>query len=252
MADAEKPRSDLGVRAASAIVMMAVAGSALALGGAIWALFVAAVATAVYWEWAGLVRGFAVRTGERLRWMVGGFLYIMIAATTLLILRQGDFGLSRTLLMVGIVVAIDVCAYFAGRTFGGPRIAPKLSPKKTWAGLFGGIAGAAAVIAGYISAMSCSDPALGQCRPDDFLSLLPLALIGGILAAVIAQSGDFFESWMKRRAQVKDSGTLIPGHGGLFDRVDGLMAVNFAVGVLGALILAGRLFNGAALLPAAL
>ena len=81
---------------------------------------------------------------------------------------------------------------------------------------------------------------------------LPLALVGGTMAAVIAQSGDFFESWMKRRAGVKDSGALIPGHGGLFDRVDGLLAIAFAVGLFTLLIIAGRVASGAPMLPASL
>ncbi|WP_296678725.1 phosphatidate cytidylyltransferase [Novosphingobium sp.] len=249
MADAEKTASDLGKRSLSAFVMVAVAGTAIWLGGPVWALFVASVATGVYWEWSGLVRGFATSAGQRLGWMIGGFVYIVVAATTLLILRLDAFGLSRTLLMVLVVVAIDVCAYFSGRTFGGPKIAPKLSPKKTWAGLYGGVGGAALVIAGYATWLSCYDPAFGHCEIERFGRHLPLALVGGTLAAVTAQAGDFFESWMKRRAGVKDSGKLIPGHGGLFDRVDGLLALNFAVGVFGLLIIGGRLLSGASLLP---
>lgn len=252
MADADKKSSDLGVRSLSALVMVLVAGAAIWLGGGVWALFVAAVATGVYWEWSGLVKGFAASAGQRLGWMVAGFVYIVIAATTLLVLRLGEYGISRTLLLVSMVIAIDVCAYFSGRTFGGPKIAPRLSPKKTWAGLYGGVAGAALVIAAYTTWLGCYDPVFGHCEIESFGKHLPLALVGGTMAAVIAQSGDFFESWMKRRAGVKDSGALIPGHGGLFDRVDGLLAIAFAVGLFTLLIIAGRVASGAPMLPASL
>lgn len=252
MADVEKKTSDLGVRSLSALVMVVVAGAAIWLGGGVWALFVAAVATGVYWEWSGLVKGFATSAGQRLGWMAAGFVYIVIAATTLLVLRLGEYGISRTLLLVSIVIAIDVCAYFSGRTFGGPKIAPKLSPKKTWAGLYGGVAGAALIIAAYTTWLGCYDPAFGHCEIENFGKHLPLALVGGTMAAVVAQSGDFFESWMKRRAGVKDSGALIPGHGGLFDRVDGLLAIAFAVGLFTLLIIAGRVASGAPMLPASL
>lgn len=252
MAAAEKPGSDLGTRALSAVVMVAVAGAALWLGGGIWAVFVAAVATGVYWEWSGLVKGFAASATQRVGWMAGGFLYIVVAATTLLVLRLGSYGISRALLIVAVVIAIDVFAYFAGRTFGGPKIAPRLSPKKTWAGLIGGAVGAALVIALYASLQSCSDPLFGKCGPAGNGMSLPVAVLAGALSAVVAQAGDFFESWMKRRAGVKDSGKLIPGHGGLFDRVDGLLAVNFAIGLCSLVVIAIRALGGAPLLPGAM
>uniref|UniRef100_UPI0038B41552 phosphatidate cytidylyltransferase n=1 Tax=Staphylococcus aureus TaxID=1280 RepID=UPI0038B41552 len=83
----------------------------------------------------------------------------------------------------------------SGRTFGGPKIAPKLSPKKTWAGLYGGVAGAALVIAAYTTWLGCYDPVFGYCEIESLAKHLPVALVGGTMAAVIAQSGDFFESW---------------------------------------------------------
>ncbi len=112
------------------------------------------------------------------------------------------------------VIATDIGAYFAGRSIGGPKIAPSISPSKTWAGLAGGMAGAALVLM------------LGRGN-----GMAAEAIGGGAMLAIVAQAGDFFESWMKRRAGVKDSGKLIPGHGGLFDRVDGLLAVVFVGGV---------------------
>jgi phosphatidate cytidylyltransferase len=127
-------------------------------------------------------------------------------------------GLLAVLQIVSAVIATDVGAYFAGRTLGGPKIAPKISPSKTWAGLIGGMIAAGLVFVGwamYVQAL----------HPWTFA-------VNGAVAAIIAQAGDFFESWMKRRAGVKDSGRLIPGHGGLFDRLDGLLAVSFVLGIL--------------------
>lgn len=233
MAGAEAgKKSDLGVRTASALVMVAIAGAALWLGGNVWAVLVAMIATGVYYEWAQLLRAFEARPGGRVLWMVGGFLYLAVAAFLLLKLRMGPFGVARTLLLVGVVIAIDIGAYFAGRTFGGPKIAPAISPSKTWAGLIGGMLGATAVLTAYFYWFLCYDPAFGHCALRSLSMALPKALLGGAVLAVVAQAGDFFESWMKRRAGVKDSGTLIPGHGGLFDRVDGLLAVSFVLGVL--------------------
>lgn len=233
MAGGNRPRtSDLATRAASAVVMVVIAGTALWLGGSVWAVFVALIAAGVYYEWAQLVRGFESSTARRLVWMIGGFLYIAVAAFLLLKLRIGPFGTARTLLLVGVVVATDIGAYFAGRTFGGPKIAPAISPSKTWSGLIGGMLGATAVLTAYFYWFLCFDPAFGHCALQSLSMALPRALMGGVAVAIIAQAGDFFESWMKRRAGVKDSGNLIPGHGGLFDRADGLLALAFVLGLL--------------------
>jgi phosphatidate cytidylyltransferase len=121
------------------------------------------------------------------------------------------------------VIAVDVGAYFAGRAIGGPKIAPKISPSKTWAGLGGG-ALAAGLLGVAVQVINNGSAAS--------LAGIALAMLGGLLTAVVAQSGDFFESWMKRRAGLKDSGNLIPGHGGLFDRLDGFLAVFFMLFVI--------------------
>lgn len=225
MAGAEEAKkSDLGVRVLSAVVMVAVAGIALWLGGWPFAVFVALVAAGVFWEWWDLVLRFATLPLGRALWIAAGLVYLFVAAVALIELREDSLAIACQLLLM--VIAVDVGAYFAGRTIGGPKIAPKISPSKTWAGLAGGIVAASAA---HAAMMPWTDP--------DFptLSALPIAglsLLGGALVAVIAQLGDFFESRMKRKAGVKDSGSLIPGHGGLFDRVDGLVAVLFVVGLL--------------------
>lgn len=213
-----QPRiSDLPVRVASAVVMVAVAGIALWLGGWWWAGFVALIAAGVLHEWRGLVRGFGGASLTSALWKLGGIVYIGFSAAMLLFLRSEFFGLKPTAVVLLAVIATDVGAYFVGRTIGGPKLAPAISPSKTWAGLAGGMAGAALVMV------------LGRGN-----GLLVEAIGGGALLAIAAQAGDFFESWMKRRAGVKDSGNLIPGHGGLFDRVDGLLAVLFAGGLAAA------------------
>jgi phosphatidate cytidylyltransferase len=137
--------------------------------------------------------------------------YVGGGAAGLALLRTvPEAGLGLILFVMLAVWATDTGAYAAGRTIGGPKLMPRVSPKKTWAGLIGGMA--AAALAGWAVAAG-----FGAARPG---------LGAGICAAlaVIAQAGDLFESWVKRRYGVKDSGHLIPGHGGILDRVDGLLA----------------------------
>lgn len=245
----EKNKSDLGTRATSAAVMIAVSGAALWLGGAVWIAFICATAVAVLWEWVRLSRKGTTNPAARGIWNFAGMVYVGTGAAMLLFLRNPAFALAPLLTVLCGVIAVDVGAYFAGRTFGGPKIAPSISPSKTWAGLIGGIAGATLILfgaallwrAGGISLYSAGLSAdLGACfgmEPCWYLTagLLPLfatCLLTGILFAICAQGGDFFESWMKRRAGVKDSGNLIPGHGGFFDRVDGLLAVLFVLALM--------------------
>ena len=203
--------------------MLLVAGSALWLGGRVWGAFVAAISLAVLWEWVRLVVGFEPMGLRRGLWLAGGLAYVLVAALLLLVMRQDSNGLMRVLMILFAVIATDVGAYFSGRTIGGPKIAPRISPSKTWAGLIGGAFLSGAVLAGTF---------LVQLNDDSYRVLALFVFAIGAFLAVIAQAGDFFESWMKRRAGVKDSSHLIPGHGGVFDRVDGLLAVAFVLGVL--------------------
>lgn len=218
-------KSDLGVRLASAIVMIVLAVAALSLGGWFLFAFVIAIAAGVLWEALGLVRRIVAGMAARATWMVLLTLYVFMAADGLLSAQP-----AMRWLAIASVIATDTSAYFAGRAIGGPKIAPSISPSKTWAGLGGGMLGAAAVMLLFLLTLSYALTGLD----GDGRSLLQVewsvrttlfAIAGGAVVAVIAQAGDFFESWMKRRAGVKDSGHLIPGHGGLFDRVDGLLAV---------------------------
>ena len=230
--------TDLPVRLASAIVMLVLAGGALWLGGWFWTLFVALVACGVLWEWNQLVGRFGQSAVAETMWFFGGVVYIGGAALAMMAVRNGrqilpdpelaGYGPFEVLLVFLLpIVAVDVGAYFAGRAIGGPKIAPRISPAKTWAGLFGG-----ALLAGLVGiTVELAD--IGPAAVPGFTWVsIAGALFGGLLIAVIAQSGDFFESWMKRRAGVKDSGSLIPGHGGLFDRLDGFVAVFFVLFVI--------------------
>ena len=131
------------------------------------------------------------------------------------------FGIAAIVLVMLMVWAADTLAYFAGRLIGGPKLAPRISPKKTWAGLGGAMAGSA-------FAALCVGLVLG-------VPALWMLLIVAALLAVVEQGGDLFKSAMKRYYGVKDSGRLIPGHGGVIDRVDGLVAVATAAALIGAL-----------------
>jgi phosphatidate cytidylyltransferase len=231
--------SDLPVRLASAIVMLVVAGGALWLGGWFWTAFVIAVAGGVLWEWNRLVGRFGGSALAETLWFFAGVIYIGGAGIAMLAVRNGRqvFPLDPQLTGYGPVevlvafilpiVAVDVGAYFAGRAIGGPKIAPAISPSKTWAGLGGGALLAA--IVGVVVEVSDFGPA---AIPGYDLVAIGFAGLGGVLIAVLAQAGDFFESWMKRRAGMKDSSNLIPGHGGLFDRLDGFVAVFFVLFVI--------------------
>lgn len=195
---------------APVVAAAAIAAVALAmLGRPLLALAVLALAALVL---ACDRRGGAARSAL-------GPLYVGVPCVALLWLRlQPDHGLSLVIWLLLVVWATDIGAYAVGRLVGGPRLAPRISPAKTWAGLGGGMLAAAAV--GSIAAI-----ALGWTR-----GVAP-ALTGAVLA-VVAQAGDLFESWLKRRRGLKDSGTLIPGHGGLLDRVDGLMTATPALALL--------------------
>ena len=161
-----------------------------------------------------------IAVGSGARWGMTGLLYAGLPAVALIWLRAQPNGFAYVLWTLAIVWATDIFAYFAGRRFGGPKLAPTISPKKTWSGLGGGVAGAA--VTGGILAAAFQLPVI---------LLAPAAAV----LAVVAQVGDLYESWLKRRVGIKDSGTLLPGHGGIMDRVDGLVPVAVVVALIVAL-----------------
>lgn len=230
-----QPRSDLGVRTMSGVVMLAVAGLAVWLGSWPFMIFVIAIGAGVIWEWWGLASKIAKTPLSAALWLAVGVSYVGFAMAVLVWARTQSVSMAINPILC--VIVVDVGAYFAGRFIGGPKIAPSISPSKTWAGLLGGAVLLAALSVSYLYAVAFVFSNFSAAvSPTPFAAIfnsanITSALAGSALVAIIAQSGDFFESWMKRRAGVKDSGSLIPGHGGLFDRVDGLLAVLVVGGV---------------------
>ena len=201
--------SDLVKRAIVGFALIVGALLLAVIGGWPFALLVAVGATIMYVEWTRMVGSWG------LSWKLFGFLYCLAPALALLWIRdRAEYaGIGQgfdLLLWVFIVVwATDIGAFFAGRAIGGPKLAPSVSPNKTVAGLVGG-----ALSAGLLSYAWVM-----------FTSLPSLLIWLAVPFAVLAQLGDLFESGLKRRAGVKDSGTWLPGHGGLLDRIDGLVPV---------------------------
>jgi phosphatidate cytidylyltransferase len=161
-------------------------------------------------------------TGSKAIWPYLGIPYGAGATMALMVLgTDREFGALAIVWLMAVIWAADSLAYFAGRTIGGPKLAPVLSPKKTWAGLGGAITGGilASVFVAVVAGLN---------------SLTMLAVLGGLLA-VVGQAGDLFKSALKRFYGVKDAGQLIPGHGGVLDRVDGLVAAAMVAALIGTL-----------------
>jgi phosphatidate cytidylyltransferase len=196
--------NELVVRSIAGIAMMLVAVAAALQGGYFFAVLVAAAATAIFYEWTRIVRGWGFA------WSAAGFVYALLPALALLWVRdRAEHGLALLLWIFIVTWATDVGAYFVGRAWGRRKLAPAISPGKTVEGLVGGVV-AATLLAGGWALLTGLNPILVGLAP---------------LFALAAQGGDLFESGMKRRAGVKDSGQWLPGHGGLLDRLDGLVPV---------------------------
>jgi len=254
---------DLGIRALSAAVLIPIVLLDVWLGGAWYEIFVLLIGILIAREWVRLshedqdlqlalhvlavlaagilpfgpgylaaIGVIAVTwamslalgrvAGRRSVWPYLGIPYAAGATMALMVLGTDRVhGALAIVWLMAVIWAADSLAYFAGRTIGGPKLAPILSPKKTWAGLGGAVAGGvlAALAIGLLAGLG---------------SLAILALLGGFLA-VVGQAGDLFKSALKRFYGVKDAGRLIPGHGGVLDRVDGLVAAAMAAAVIGSL-----------------
>lgn len=259
MTDAAKPASDLPTRLVAGMVMIAVAVAAAYYGGWPFRILGAAAAAVMMIEWADMHRvprlWAYVGAGVMAAALLGGAEYLYPAGEELLEFDAGDLapnmqafaGLAVLAVAVGaasrratmglgflyiavptfallslswvwevltfwvfaVTWATDIFAYFAGRAIGGPKLAPRISPNKTWAGLAGGMIGA-----GLLAWLLAT-----------WFEMEWFFLWMGAPMGAVAQIGDLYESWEKRRAGVKDSGTLLPGHGGVLDRLDGLLAV---------------------------
>jgi phosphatidate cytidylyltransferase len=147
------------------------------------------------------------------RGFVVGLLYCGLPAVALVWMRSLPWGFYATLFVMMVVWGADIAAYFTGRALGGPKLAPAISPNKTWSGAAGGLVGSLLAAA----AMALLWPGHGNVAGITRLAVLALPL------AVASILGDLYESWLKRRAGVKDSGQILPGHGGVMDRLDGLV-----------------------------
>ena len=194
--------NELAVRALTGLILIVAALLVAFQGGYLFAVVVAAIATLMFYEWTRLTRGWGAL------WYISGFFYALLPALALLWIRERS-GIDLLLWTFIVTWSTDIGAYFAGRRFGRRKLAPSISPGKTVEGLYGGIA--AATLLGGAWALATH---LG-------MALLPLAPV----LAIAAQAGDLFESSMKRRAGAKDSGAWLPGHGGVLDRLDGLVPV---------------------------
>ena len=196
---------------ASGVIALVVAGFFLAAGRIDWAI-------------ATLMLGFALVglfSSQRRGWAAAGYVYAAAAQTASVLVRLDPVRGFDALMMILLVVWVtDIGGYFAGRGIGGPKLWPRVSPKKTWAGAIGGFV-ASLAIAGAFAALG-----LGKTGP--------LLLLGAVLS-IASQLGDLFESAVKRRFGVKDSSHLIPGHGGLMDRLDGYVAAVVLAAIFGLL-----------------
>lgn len=237
--EAPTRRSDLPVRVASAVVMLVLVGLAVWRDGVVLDGFIALVAFAVFFEYVSLASKIATDPAKMGAAVVTGALYVGWAMLALVVMPT-----PLLIAVVGLVICTDTGAYFTGRAIGGPKIAPSISPSKTWAGLAGGMAAAGvwtglfALTGGYlISGIGPTGPSVAEALQ---ITNVGFAALVGAGLAIVAQAGDFYESWLKRKAGVKDSSRLIPGHGGVFDRVDGLLPVAIIAGT------AWAAFGGAA------
>jgi phosphatidate cytidylyltransferase len=250
---------ELGARLVSAIVMAALAIAAVVVGGWPFVLFWTAAAIGVFWEWsamtaggvlgaravgiaalaaAALTGGFgqvyfaltalaagaagvaaAAGSGHRV-WQAAGVVYAGAVLLAPVVLRRDPaLGLMAILFLFAVVWSTDILGYFVGRAIGGPRLAPPVSPNKTWSGACGGALGA--VVAGVSVVFVAGD-----------MAVLPAAA-AALALSVASQAGDLFESAVKRRFGVKDTSHVIPGHGGLMDRLDGFIAAGGVAALVG-------------------
>ena len=205
---------DLRLRVLSGVILAPLALICIWVGGIAFALLMLVATVGMAFEWLRMVRAGSGGTASLLL----GLAYILLAAAGLFWLRADPVaGRANLVFLLVLVWASDIGAYIVGRAVGGPRLAPRISPGKTVSGAVGGLA--AAVLVGLVAAIPWS--------------AFPwrAGMLSGLLG-VIAQAGDLLESFVKRHFGVKDSGRLIPGHGGLLDRVDALLAVALAASLL--------------------
>ena len=196
------------------------------LGGWPFVLFWVAASAIVLWEWTRLVTGSGPlgtrTTATFIAWMVAGLFYASVLLLAPAILRRdSSLGFSAIMFLFAVVWATDIAAYFAGRAIGGPKLWSMISPNKTWSGAIAGALGgvAAALLVVQIAG----------------LVVAPMLVLVALILSIASQAGDLLESALKRRFGAKDSSDLIPGHGGLMDRLDGFLTAALAAVMVGLL-----------------
>jgi len=207
----------LVLRILSALVLAPMVLAAVHFGGLFYHLLIGAMGLALIWEWSNMVE-------RRPTWMVLGVVYVALSVWALWHLRlDPQWGQMTVFWLLVVVWGADTGGYVFGMSLRGPKLAPSISPNKTWSGFVGGTLLGALGGWGVVS----------YFRPEVALEMAALNIIAFSAAlAVVSQVGDLLESWVKRRFDVKDSGNIIPGHGGLFDRVDGLVATAIALALI--------------------
>lgn len=218
---------DLPKRLFSAVLLIPIALACVWIGGAPFALLTGAAAIGLLAEWVALWRRRPGALGlPPAAALAAGIAYILAGALSFAWLRTDPvMGRNSVLFLLAVVWISDSIAYAGGRAIGGPRLAPRISPGKTWSGATAGLL--AAGLAGFLL-----DYVLGRATAP------ARATLGAACIGLVAQAGDLLESWVKRRVGAKDSGVLIPGHGGLIDRLDALLAAALLAALLA--LAAGR------------
>lgn len=211
-----RPSSSLRLRLISAAVLAPLVLGAVYYGDWVFSALIGLVVLILGSEWRRMV-------GARFGWLALGMVYIALSCWALWRLRvDPEWGRVTLFWLLALVWGADTGGYVFGRALGGPKLAPAVSPNKTWSGFLGGTFTSA--LCGWAVVYFMLDT---QVYNVDWQIAAFSAAI-----AVVSQIGDLFESWIKRRFGVKDSGAIIPGHGGLFDRVDGLVAAALAVALI--------------------
>lgn len=205
--------SSLHLRIFSAIVLIPLVLWIIWRGEVAFALMLLAAAGVTLYEWGSMAR----RMSRPALLLVAGVLYVLVSYTCYFLLRE-EYSFELTMACMIMVWASDSGAYFTGKAIGGPKLAPLVSPNKTWAGFFGAMAAPAIVALIWMAVHGFEDHA-----PGTRVMIFALGGLAGALTGVIGQGGDLLVSLMKRRSGLKDSGALIPGHGGILDRIDSLM-----------------------------
>lgn len=215
----DKPKSSLYLRIASAIVLAPLVLYPLVVGGTAFTVLIFVAVILSLYEWARMAK---LLPHPFLTAFIGAA-YILLCFGAFLYLGK-TYGAGHALCLVLAVWASDIGAYFTGQTFGGPKMAPSISPNKTWSGLFGGMVASGGSVVGYALWLGpILTEKMGQSMMVGEYTSVPVLFAVGAGVTIAGQAGDLIESAQKRKSGLKDSSNLIPGHGGILDRIDALL-----------------------------